>query len=68
MGRQAHKDVGKTTGHPQDMICKVLSSPVTGTVSSELFGTLPAVSQNSPGRLSSESLIPRRVSGWDNGG
>ena len=68
MGRQAHKDVGKTTGHPQDMICKVLSWPVTGTVSSTLSGTLPAVSQNSPGRFSSETLIPRRVSGQDSGG
>ena len=46
----------------------LLSSPVTGTVSSELSGTLPAVSQNSPARLSSETLIPRRVSGRDNGG
>ena len=37
---------------------RLLSWPVTGTVSSTLFGTLPAVSQNSPGGLSSETLIP----------
>ena len=46
----------------------MFSWPVTGTVSSTLSGTLPAVSQNSPGRFSSETLIPRRVSGQDSGG
>src|SRR5512135_2674437 len=50
------------------MALRVLSSPVFGAVSSELFGALPAVSQNSPGRFSSETLIPRRVSGQDRRG
>jgi len=33
VGWQAHKDVGKTTGHPQDMICK--GRRMTGTPGSD---------------------------------
>src|SRR4051795_8102511 len=46
---------GSTRDCPQTK--KLLSCPVSGAVSWKLFGTLPAVSQNSPGRLCSETLI-----------